>query len=140
MIPNPDYKGEWRAKRIENPDYQGVWEHPEIDNPDWVSVPDVYKRGDLEYIAMEIWQVKAGTIFDNMLVTDDEDLAKERRDAIMAAVEGEADAKAAWDESQKPPEKEEEDDDDEVDDDDDEDDAEEEADLDELDSDDKEEL
>merc|ERR1719204_2362247 len=143
MIPNPDYKGPWRAPRIDNPEYKGEWEHPEIDNPDYVEVKDVYKRGDLEYIAMEVWQVKAGTIFDNMLVTDDEDLAKERRDAIMAAVEGESDAKAAWDESQKPPEKEEEDDDDDDsdDDEDDDDDAEEEADLDELDSgDDKEEL
>merc|ERR1719401_924764 len=140
MIPNPDYKGEWRAKRIENPDYQGVWEHPEIDNPDWVSVPDVYKRGDLEYVAMEIWQVKAGTIFDNILVTDDEALAKERRDAILEAVKGEKEAKEAFDEASKPKEVENDDEDDEEEDDDD--DAEEEADLDELedDSGDKEEL
>jgi len=139
MIPNPDFKGEWRAKKIDNPDYQGVWEHPEIDNPDYVSVPDVYKRGDLEYVAMEIWQVKAGSIFDNILVTDDEELAKEKRDAILEAVKGEADAKTAWEESQKPEEPEEEDDDDDDTDDDDDDEAEEEADLDELD-DEKEEL
>jgi len=143
MIPNPDYKGEWRAKKIDNPDYKGEWEHPEIANPDYVSVPDVYKRGDLEYIAMEVWQVKAGTIFDNMLVTDDVALAKEKRDAILAGLEGESDAKTAYDDSQKPAEEEtdDEEDDDSDDDEDDDDDAEEEADLDELDSgDDKEEL
>merc|ERR1711879_118335 len=115
--------GEWRAKKIDNPDYKGEWEHSEIDNPDYVSVPDVYKRGDLEYIGMEIWQVKAGTIFDNMLVTDDEAVAKEKRDAILEGLKGEKEAKEAWDESQKPEEPE---DDDEEEDDDDDDDAEEE--------------
>merc|ERR1711964_357974 len=109
-----------------------------VDNPDWVHVPDVYKRGDLEYVAMEIWQVKAGTIFDNILVTDDEAVAKEKRDAILEAVKGEKEAKEAWEEANKP--KEEEGDDEEEEDDDD--DVEEEADLDELseDSGDKEEL
>jgi len=132
-IPNPDYKGEWRAKKIDNPDYKGEWEHPEIDNPDWTEVPDVYKRGDLEYVAMEIWQVKAGTIFDNILVTDDEAVAKEKRDAILAGLKGEKDAKQAWDDAQKPDEPEEDDDDTAEDDDDA---VEEEADLDELDDDD----
>jgi len=139
-IPNPEYKGTWRPKKIDNPEYKGEWEHPEIDNPDWVAVPDVYKRGDLEYVAMEIWQVKAGTIFDNILVTDDEAVAKEKRDAILEAVKGEKEAKEAFDEASKPKEAESDDEDDEEDDDDD--DVEEEADLDELedDSGDKEEL
>merc|ERR1712086_182925 len=79
MIPNPEYKGPWRAQRIDNPEYKGEWEHPEIDNPDYVEVKDVYLRGDIEYIGMEIWQVKAGTIFDNMLVTDDMELAMGKR-------------------------------------------------------------
>jgi calreticulin len=139
-IPNPEYKGTWRPKKIDNPEYKGEWEHPEIDNPDWVAVPDVYKRGDLEYVAMEIWQVKAGTIFDNILVTDDEAVAKEKRDAILEAVKGEKEAKEAFDEASKPKEVEDDDEDDEEEDDDD--DVEEEADLDELedDSGDKEEL
>jgi len=139
-IPNPEYKGTWRPKKIDNPEYKGEWEHPEIDNPDWVAVTDVYKRGDLEYVAMEIWQVKAGTIFDNILVTDDEAVAKEKRDAILEAVKGEKEAKEAFDEASKPKEVEADDEDDEEQDDDD--DVEEEADLDELedDSGDKEEL
>lgn len=131
MIPNPDFKGPWRAKRIPNPDYKGPWEHPMIANPDYVHVEDVYKRGDVEYIGMEVWQVKAGTIFDNMLVTDDVDLAKEKAQAILDALEGEKDAKTAYDDAQKPDEPADEDDDDEDYEEDD--DAEEEADLDELD-------
>merc|ERR1712014_247717 len=70
----------------------------------YVEVKDVYKRGDLEYIGMEVWQVKAGTIFDNMLVTDDVEVAKAKRDAAMKELEGEADAKSAWDDAQKPAE------------------------------------
>jgi len=132
MIPNPDFKGPWRAKRIPNPDYKGPWEHPMIANPDYVHVEDVYKRGDIEYIGMEVWQVKAGTIFDNMLVTDDVDLAKERAQAILDALAGEKDAKNAYDDSQKPDEPEEEDDGDYEEDDDEVD--EDEADLDELES------
>merc|ERR1719419_346854 len=121
----PILKANGGQKKIDNPAYKGEWEHPEIDNPDYVSVPNVYKRGDLEYVAMEIWQVKAGTIFDNILVTDDEAIAKEKRDAILEAVKGEKEAKEAWDESQKPAEEEKEDDDEEDDDDDVEDDDEE---------------
>jgi len=91
-VPNPDYKGEWKPKRIPNPEYKGEWEHPMIDNPEWVKEEDVYKRGDLEYVGLEIWQVKAGTIFDNVLVTDDKAVAKERRDAVMEGYKAEKDA------------------------------------------------
>jgi len=71
VIPNPDYKGEWRAKRIDNPDYKGSWEAPMIPNPEWESAgDDVYQRGEMGYIGFEIWQVKSGTIFDNIIVTD----------------------------------------------------------------------
>jgi len=102
MIPNPEYKGEWRPKKIDNPAYKGEWEHPQIDNPDYVPVTDVYKRGPIEYIGMEIWQVKAGTVFDNMLLTDDKDVAEERRKTILEGLKGEADAKAAFDKKDEP--------------------------------------
>ena len=25
MIPNPDYKGVWKAPKVDNPDYKGAW-------------------------------------------------------------------------------------------------------------------
>ena len=31
----------------------------------------LYKFDDLRYVGFELWQVKSGTIFDNVLVTDD---------------------------------------------------------------------
>eukprot|EP01084_Bolivina_argentea_P114529 203870_1 len=70
MVPNPDYNGEWKPKQIKNPDYKGEWEHPMIDNPDWVEEKNVGLFKDIEYVGIEIWQVKSGTIFDNILLTD----------------------------------------------------------------------
>jgi len=71
MIANPDFKGEWSAKRIDNPDYKGPWVHPEIDNPDFVDDDQLYKYTDNAYLGIDIWQVKAGSVFDNIIVTND---------------------------------------------------------------------
>jgi len=72
MIDNPDYKGEWKPKQIPNPDYKGPWIHPEIDNPDYVPDENLYKYENIGALGFDLWQVKSGTIFDNVLVTDDE--------------------------------------------------------------------
>jgi len=70
MIDNPDYKGEWKPKQIPNPAYKGRWIHPEIPNPDFFEDNQVYAFDNLGAVGIEIWQVKAGTIFDNIIVTD----------------------------------------------------------------------
>lgn len=54
---------------------QGKWTAPLIDNPNFVDDPDLYKLPPLKYVAFELWQVKAGTIFDNIMVTDSLDEA-----------------------------------------------------------------
>jgi calreticulin len=81
-VPNPEYKGVWRPKQIENPKYQGEWVHPMIPNPEYKPVDDLYKFSSFEAVGLELWQVKAGSIFDNFLVTDDEELAAAARKAI----------------------------------------------------------
>jgi calreticulin len=70
MINNPAHKGEWKAKQIDNPAYKGEWVHPEIANPDYVADSAIYKYDNVGHVGFEIWQVKSGTIFDNILVTD----------------------------------------------------------------------
>jgi len=70
LIPNPEYKGEWKAKRIANPKYKGSWVHPEIPNPDYVEDKNVYRFTDIGSIGVDVWQVKSGTIFDNIIITD----------------------------------------------------------------------
>ncbi|KAH9552648.1 hypothetical protein CY35_09G077500 [Sphagnum magellanicum] len=76
MIPNPDYRGPWKVKKIKNPAYKGKWKTPLIANPEFKDDPDLYVFGPLKYFGIELWQVKAGSIFDNILITDDPDYAK----------------------------------------------------------------
>ncbi|CAL9206346.1 unnamed protein product [Musa hybrid cultivar] len=76
-IPNPAYKGPWKRKKIKNPNYKGKWKTPWIDNPEFEDDPDLYVLKPLKYIGIEVWQVKAGSVFDNILICDDPDYAKE---------------------------------------------------------------
>ncbi|CAJ0965885.1 unnamed protein product [Ranitomeya imitator] len=76
MIPNPKYKGIWQSKIIDNPNYQGDWVRPDIDNPDYVPDDTLYRYDELGVIGLDLWQVKSGTIFDNFLITNDEELAE----------------------------------------------------------------
>merc|ERR1719421_2521366 len=71
MKDNPDYKGEWFVKRISNPAYKGVWSAKEIDNPEYKDDDNVYAYADFGFLGFDLWQVKGGTIFDNVIVTDD---------------------------------------------------------------------
>merc|ERR1711977_129601 len=77
QIDNPDFKGEWKAKRIKNPAYKGVWEAKLIDNPKYVADDNLYKYANFGSVGIDVWQVKSGTIFDNILITDDVDYAKQ---------------------------------------------------------------
>jgi len=79
-IDNPEYKGPFMPKRIDNPEYKGKWEHPMIANPDFEEDPDMYHY-TFGSVGIDIWQVKAGTIFDDIVVTDSVDEAAELRAA-----------------------------------------------------------
>merc|ERR1712178_539606 len=71
MIDNPAFKGEWSVKRISNPAYKGFWEAKKIDNPEYVDDNEVYKFDSFGFIGFDLWQVKGGTIFDNVIICDD---------------------------------------------------------------------
>merc|ERR1719411_538036 len=71
MKDNPAYKGDWYVKRISNPAYKGVWAANKIANPEFVDDDMIYKYDDFGFIGFDLWQVKGGTIFDNVIVTDD---------------------------------------------------------------------
>jgi len=71
MKDNPAFKGEWTVKRISNPEYKGVWEAKKIANPEYVDDDKVYSFADFGFIGIDLWQVKGGTIFDNVMITDD---------------------------------------------------------------------
>lgn len=102
LIDNPEYKGEWKAPKIPNPAYKGEWVHPMIPNPEYKEDPEIYAYPSHAYLGIEIWQVKSGSIFDNFLITDDIEVAKEwaektkaTQEAEKAAEEKEREAKKA---------------------------------------------
>lgn len=71
MIDNPEFKGVWKAKMIDNPAYKGSWVHPMIPNPEYIEDKELHVRcKDCKYIGFELWMVKSGTIFDDIIVTD----------------------------------------------------------------------
>jgi len=79
MIDNPDFKGEWKPKMIDNPDFKGKWEHPMVDNPEYSYNEEMYKvcKNGCTHLGFEIWQVKTGTLFDDIIVTDSVEEAEE---------------------------------------------------------------
>jgi len=100
-IPNPEYKGEWKADMIDNPAYKGPWIHPMIANPDYFEDENLYAYESNAYVGIEIWQVKAGTIFDDILVTDDHSELKKQAESFEERSKGEKAAKAALDEEER---------------------------------------
>ena len=54
MLPNPNYKGEWKA--------------PMIEHPLWKKRGQMYIMPKIRYIGVDVWQVRAGAIFDNFFV------------------------------------------------------------------------
>merc|ERR1719376_420636 len=78
--------GEWEPPMIDNPDYKGAWVHPGIDNPEYNAddAKDIGKYAESCKIGFDLWQVKSGTIFDNMMITDDPAEAKAAGESLWA--------------------------------------------------------
>jgi calreticulin len=83
QIPNPEYKGEYVPKMIPNPAYKGEWKADEIPNPDFTEDASVAKYKDFSAVGIDVWQVKAGTIFDDILITDSVEEAEKIRAELL---------------------------------------------------------
>merc|ERR1712012_4030 len=112
--------GDWEAPMKDNPAYKGDWEAKKIANPEYEDDDNIYKYEDFGFIGFDVWQVKGGTIFDNIIITDDKAEAdafakkwKELSETEKAKKKEDDDSKKADDAK-----KEDEDDDDDADDDD----------------------
>lgn len=108
MVPNPEYKGEWKAKMIPNPAYKGEWVHPQIDNPEYKPNPNLYAYDSISAIGFDLWQVKSGTIFDSILITDEASKAEAAVEAFKTRKAGEEAMKKAEEEAEKKKKEEEE--------------------------------
>jgi len=74
MVPNPKFKGEWAPKRIPNPAYKGQWKPAQIANPKYEEDKNLYLiRKPITTVGIDVWQVKSGSIFDNIVIGDDLD-------------------------------------------------------------------
>merc|ERR1712217_472782 len=114
--------GDWNVKRISNPAYKGVWEAKKIANPEYVDDDKIYKYDEFGFLGFALWQVKGGTIFDNIIVTDDKAEAdsfakkwKELSEVEKSAKKAEDDAKASQSSSSSDSKDDDEDDEDEED-------------------------
>merc|ERR1711976_648978 len=116
MKDNPAYKGEWYVKRISNPAYKGVWEAKKIANPEYEDDDKLYKYDAFGFIGFDLWQVKGGTIFDNVIITDDTAEADTFAKKWKELYEVEKAKKKEEDESKKAEDKKKEDEDDDHDD------------------------
>lgn len=103
MVDNPEYKGPWKPKMIANPDYIGEWNHPMIPNPEYVSDDNLYQRCvDCTHIGFELWQVTAGSLFDDIIVTDSLAEAKKyAEETYLKKIGPEREMKSALDEEKR---------------------------------------
>merc|ERR1712173_132848 len=80
----------------------GEWEPPQIDNPEYEEDNTLYSFDSFCGIGFDLWQVKSGTIFDNVLITDDVEAAKKQgEDLWKATSEAEKKMKEIQDEEEK---------------------------------------
>merc|ERR1712193_332669 len=98
--------------------YKGLWEAKKISNPEYEDDDSVYKYDDFGFLGFDLWQVKGGTIFDNVIITDDQSEAdafakkwKELSEVEKAKKKEEDDSKKA-DDAKKEDEADDDDDDD----------------------------
>merc|ERR1711907_183547 len=94
--------GTWEAPMIDNPDYNGPWSAKLIANPKYAPDDKLYKYDKFSTVGIDVWQVKSGTIFDNILITDDVAYAKEHAEKTWKAQkDGEKAAKEKADEEKR---------------------------------------
>jgi calreticulin len=69
--------GAYVKKTIVNPAYKGEWVHPLVANPNYsakLAADESLTKNvgvfDVARVGFELWQVKSGSVFDNILVTD----------------------------------------------------------------------
>ncbi|EHB18538.1 Calreticulin [Heterocephalus glaber] len=77
LTPNLKYEGQWKPRVSDNPNYQGEWIHPETDNPAYKPDPTLCHYYYTSVLGLDLWQIKSGSIFDNFLLTNDEEFAEE---------------------------------------------------------------
>ncbi|XP_063989468.1 calnexin isoform X2 [Diachasmimorpha longicaudata] len=80
MKKNPRYKGKWLPPLINNPNYKGKWKPRLIHNPEYFNDQQPFKMMPIGAVGFELWSMSPDILFDNIIITDDEDVAKQWAD------------------------------------------------------------
>ena len=76
VIDNPKYRGKWKPSMISNPNYKGKWAPRKIPNPEYFEDSDPYSNlYSIDAAAFELWTISDNIAFDNVLITNDVDVA-----------------------------------------------------------------
>uniref|UniRef100_G3T332 Calreticulin-3 n=1 Tax=Loxodonta africana TaxID=9785 RepID=G3T332_LOXAF len=118
---NSELDGDWPGPMLQKPPYQDslklegidkdVWLHQNMRSTNYLTEYDLSEFENIGAIGLELWQVRSGTIFDNFLITDDEEYAENFGKATWGETKGperEMDAIQAKEELRKAQEEEEE--------------------------------
>ncbi|KAF5913742.1 hypothetical protein HPG69_017518 [Diceros bicornis minor] len=70
--PGPPYADGLKPEGID----KDVWLHQKMKNTNYLTEYDLSEFENIGAIGLELWQVRSGTIFDNFLITDDEEYAE----------------------------------------------------------------
>ncbi|XP_011137857.1 calnexin isoform X2 [Harpegnathos saltator] len=80
MKKNPRYKGKWLAPLINNPNYKGKWKPRLIHNPDYFNDEHPFEMLPISAVGFELWSMSPDIYFDNIIITDDEEVARKWAD------------------------------------------------------------
>jgi len=97
---NPKYKGPWSAKKVYNPNFKGLWHPKKVLNPVFqeIAMPNYVIGG----IGIDVWQVRSGSIFDNIMITDSlEEAFSHARSVLEKQVSREKEFKAVADKEEE---------------------------------------
>ncbi|XP_017763616.1 PREDICTED: calnexin-like isoform X2 [Eufriesea mexicana] len=80
MKKNPRYKGKWSPPLINNPNYKGKWKPRLIHNPNYFNDENPFQMMPICAVGFELWSMSTDILFDNILITDSEEVAKKWTD------------------------------------------------------------
>uniref|UniRef100_A0A7S0DZ29 Calnexin n=1 Tax=Hanusia phi TaxID=3032 RepID=A0A7S0DZ29_9CRYP len=94
-IRNPAYKGKWYPPKIDNPAYKGPWAPRKIPNKDWFEDLHPHNMHPMDAIGIELLTNAGGIVFDNILITNSEQVATSLAEKTWKVRNKEEAAKAA---------------------------------------------
>ncbi|XP_055918787.1 calnexin [Eupeodes corollae] len=77
LVQNKEFKGKWRAPLIDNPNYLGKWKPRRIPNPDFFEDLNPFAMTAISAVGIELWSMSSDILFDNLIITDDIEVAKD---------------------------------------------------------------